>query len=447
VARSARKPELSAILDSVADGVFTVDRDWRLTSFNKAAERITGVGRADAIGQPCCEVFRASICESACALRETTASGKPVVNRPIRILAADGRSVPISISTALLKDSRGRVIGGVETFRDLSLVEELRKELRAKYTFGDIVTKSAKMREILAVLPQVAESGSTCLIEGESGTGKELVARAIHAASSRAEGPFVAVNCGALPDTLLESELFGYVKGAFTDARRDKPGRFAQAGGGSLLLDEIGDVSPALQTRLLRVLQEREYEPLGSNTTVKADVRVIAATNRPLDELVKEGAFRQDLYYRVNVVRLVLPPLRERREDIPFLVEHFVDRLNRLRGRDVAGLSDEALALFVRYDWPGNVRELENALEHAFVLCRGGLIRPECLPDSLRPSTGTSLASTAGLTLEALEARAIRDALQRHGGKRVAAARELGISKTTLWRRIKRLNIAVPSDE
>ena len=246
---------------------------------------------------------------------------------------------------------------------------------------------------------------------------------------------------------MLESELFGYVKGAFTDAHRDKPGRFAQAKGGTMLLDEIGDVSPALQTRLLRVLQEREYEPLGSNRSVKADVRVIAATNRPLEALVKKGLFRQDLYYRVNVVRLVLPPLRERREDIPLLAEHFIDRLNRLRGRDVAGFSDDALACLVRHDWPGNVRELENALEHAFVVCRRDLIEPEHLPESLRPAVGAPLASAAGLPLREIEARAIRDALARHGGKRVAAARELGISKTTLWRKVKQMKIDIPNGE
>ncbi|MFW6032136.1 MAG: sigma-54 interaction domain-containing protein, partial [Phycisphaeraceae bacterium] len=295
------------ILDSISDGVFTVDLDWRITSFNRAAEQITGVPRAQALGQRCSEVFRASICEGGCALGKTLQSGRPVVNQAVYIVRADGQRVPISISTAILRDPAGRTVGGVETFRDLSDVEELRKQLHARYRFADIIGRSSAMQHLFELLPTVAESASTLLIEGESGTGKELVARAAHELSPRREGPFVAVNCGALPDALLESELFGYKAGAFTDARRDKPGRFALAEGGTLFLDEIGDVSPAMQTRLLRVLQERVYEPLGSVQPVRADVRVVAATHRDLRELVKEGTFRQDLYYRIHVIRLEIP--------------------------------------------------------------------------------------------------------------------------------------------
>jgi len=247
-------PEIhSQILDSISDGVFTVDRQWRITSFNRAAERITGVKCEEALGRPCCEVFRADICETACALRETLRTGRPVVNQAIHILDACGNRVPISISTAVFKDAAGKVIGGVETFRDLSQVEELRKQLEARYSFADIVGRSAAMQELFRVLPQIAASDSTVLIEGASGTGKELFARAIHNLSPRAQGPFVAVNCGALPDSLLESELFGHKAGAFTDARHDRAGRFALAHGGTIFLDEIGDISPAMQARLLRV--------------------------------------------------------------------------------------------------------------------------------------------------------------------------------------------------
>jgi len=294
----ARQPRASAdpdarasriILDSIADGVFTVDRDWRITSFNRAAERITGIERREALGRHCWEVFRANICEADCALRRTMETGKPLVNRTVHILNSRGDSVPVSISTAVLRDERGEIIGGVETFRDLTVVEELRKQLHGKYSFADIVSKSPRMQVVFEILPVVAESNSTVLIEGESGTGKELVARAIHNLSPRRDKPMIAVNCGALPDTLLESELFGYVAGAFTDARKDKPGRFALAEGGTLFLDEIGDVSPAMQVRLLRVLQEREYYPLGAAKPVRADVRVIAATNRNLERLVEEG--------------------------------------------------------------------------------------------------------------------------------------------------------------
>jgi PAS domain S-box-containing protein len=430
------------ILDSVADGVFTVDLDGRITSFNAAAERITGVQRAEALGRHCCDVFRASICESDCALKRTREIGRPVVNKAVYILTADGQRIPISISAAVLKDAAGNVIGGVETFRDLSQVEELRKELENRYTFADIVGRSAAMRRLFDLLPQVAESSTTVLIEGESGTGKELVARAIHNLSPRGKRRFVALNCGALPDTLLESELFGYKAGAFTDARKDKPGRLAVADRGTLFLDEIGDISPAMQTRLLRVLQERVYEPLGSVEPVSVDVRVVAATHRDLDEMMRTGRFRDDLYYRINVVRLRLPPLRERREDIPLLAERFVARFNRVQGKDVVGVSEGTLAVLMAHDYPGNVRELENIIEHAFVLCRGGLLEPQHLPPALQPSGGARPRRLkTGLTLRELEAIHIADALRRHDGNRAAAARELGVNPSTLFRKLKGLGL------
>jgi len=436
------------ILDSIADGVFTVDGEWRITSFNRAAERITGVPRAEAIGRRCCDVFRASICETDCALRRTMDTGKPIVSKAIYIVDAQGERVPISISTALLKDDAGRVIGGVETFRDLSLVEELRKELDGRHVFEDIVSRSHRMQQLFDILPEVARSNSTVLIEGESGTGKELFARAIHNLSPRRRKRLVTVNCGALPDTLLESELFGHKAGAFTDARRDRKGRFALADGGTIFLDEIGDVSPALQVRLLRVLQDGSYEPLGGTEPLTADVRVITATNRNLDELVAQGRFRQDLYYRVNVVRLALPPLRERKEDVPLLVEHFITHFNRLRQKDVTGISPEVLAILMEHEYPGNVRELENILEHAFVLCPGGMIEPHHLPDQLRPpgAEGPQLARGA-TTLREIEARFVRDALARNHWNRLATARELGIHKSTLFRKIKSLGIQLPDQD
>jgi PAS domain S-box-containing protein len=429
-------------LDSIADGVFTVDEQWRITSFNRAAEQITGVKRDDAVGRPCCEVFRASICETACALRQTLATGRPIVNKAVYILDARGNRIPISISTAVFRDENGHVIGGVETFRDLNLVDDLRKELDAKYTFADIVGRSQAFRQIFQILPQIAESDSTVLIEGASGTGKEVFARAIHNLSSRRAKRFVALNCAALPDTLLESELFGYKAGAFTDARQDKPGRFALADGGTLLLDEIGDISPAMQVRLLRVLQERIYEPLGSVESVKTDVRLIAATNKDLGKLVRKGLFRDDLFYRIHVIRLALPNLRDRREDIPLLIEHFIAKFNRLQGKAVVNVSDEVLARLMEHDYPGNVRELENIIEHAFVLCRGALIELAHLPPQLR---GTAIGETspnyAGMTLEAMERFLIADALRRNDGNRTAAARQLGINPSTLFRKLKMLGM------
>jgi transcriptional regulator with PAS, ATPase and Fis domain len=304
------------------------------------------------------------------------------------------------------------------------------------------------MRQVFQVLPQIAESDSTVLIEGASGSGKELFARAIHNLSRRRDKRFVALNCAALPDTLLESELFGYKAGAFTDARQDKPGRFALADGGTLLLDEIGDISQAMQVRLLRVLQERTYEPLGSVEPVKTDVRVIAATNKDLGKLVRKGTFREDLFYRIHVIRLALPSLRDRREDIPLLVEHFVGKFNRLQGKDVVGVSDEVLARLMEHDYPGNVRELENIIEHAFVLCRGGLLQLAHLPPELRGSAaGEAAPSIAGMTLEAMERLLITDALRRQHGNRSAAAKHLGINPSTLFRKAKTLGIELPEED
>jgi len=420
-----------------------VDLDWRVTSFNRAAEEITGIPEAEAVGRPCCEVFRANVCDSACVLRHTLETGQPVVNQPIAILRADGKEIPISISTALLRNEAGEIIGGVETFRDLSLVEELRKEIQRRYRLGDIISKSPLMQKLFALLPEVARTDSTVLIEGESGTGKELVARALHNLSRRAKGPFVAVNCGALPDTLLESELFGHTAGAFTDARRDRQGRFALAEKGTLFLDEIGDISPALQVRLLRVLEEKAYMPLGSSRSMKADVRIVTATHKDLGQLVEEGNFRKDLYYRINVVKLKLPRLAQRKEDIPLLAEHFIARFNKLQDKKILGLSYETLAIFMNHDWPGNIRELENAIEHAFILCSAGLIQPQHLPEHLRTEYQPGPSFT-GLTLAEVEKRALWEALERNSWRRLATARELGIDKNTLRRKIKRFGLTPP---
>ncbi len=434
------------ILDSIADGVFTVDREWKITSFNRAAEVITGIKRAEAIGQRCCDVFRASICESACALSQTIETGKSLINKEIYILNAEGRRVPVSISTALLEDENGDIIGGVETFRDLSEIEGLRKELEGRYVFADIYSRSHKMQQLFDILPEVAASLSTVLIVGDSGTGKELVARAIHNLSPRKSGPFVAVNCGALPETLLESELFGYCAGAFTDAKKDKPGRLALAEGGTIFLDEIGDISPGMQVRLLRVLQDKTYEPLGGTKSITANIRVITATNHNLERLIDEGAFRRDFFYRINVVRLSLPPLRERKEDIPLLVENFISRFNRLLNRSVIGVTQDVMGLLVAHDYPGNIRELENIIEHAFVLCSSGMIEPRHLPEELAKTLELRTDTDRSITsLKEMERIFIADSLRRNHGNRLEAARELGIHKSTLFRKIKNLDIKIPA--
>ncbi len=435
-----------AILESISDGVFTVDREWRVTSFNRAAEEITGVPRRDAIGRLCSDVFRSNMCGPGCALRRTLKTGKPVIGKSGYIIDSEGNRIPINISTAVLRDGAGRVIGGAETFRDLSEVETLREELEGgKFRAGDMTSRSPLMQRIFEILPAIASSPSTVLVLGETGTGKELVARTIHALSPRNRGTFVAVNCGALPDTLLESELFGYKAGAFTGAQKDKPGRFAMARGGTILLDEIGEISPALQVRLLRVLQERTYEPLGSTRSESADVRVIVATNRDLAGQVRKGLFREDLYYRVNVVRVELPPLRRRKEDIPLLSDQFIARFNSLQRKKLRGITTEAMALLMAHDWPGNIRELENAIERSFILCVDGQIGIEHLPAELT-LRGVPAGAPAGIrsARDILDAQVIRGALERNAFNRLAAARELGIHKTTLFRRMKKLGLSLP---
>jgi PAS domain S-box-containing protein len=436
------------ILDSINEGVFTVDREWRITSFNSAAESITGVAREQAIGNPCCDVFRASICESNCALRRTMAEGNPVVNATAHIINQDGERIPIRISTALLKDEAGAVIGGVETFQDLRQIEQLQKELENRYTFEDIVGRSPVMLRLFDILPQISASSSTVLIEGASGTGKELFARAIHNLSPRKEKPFVPVNCAALPDTLLESELFGHKAGAFTDAKRDKPGRFELADGGTIFLDEIADISPAMQVRLLRVLQERRIEPLGGVKSIPVDVRVVAATNQDLKGLVRSGKFRDDLYYRVRVVYLKLPELKQRREDIPLLVNRLIAKYNQLQGKDIAGVSDRVMARLMEYDYPGNVRELENVIEQAFVLCRGGLLELEHLPPELRASAShIEYEESRPMSLEAMERFLIEETLRRRDGNRKQVAQDLGIDVSTLYRKIRALGITTPDTD
>ena len=430
-----------SILESISDGVFTVDEHWIVTSFNRAAEEITGTSREDAIGQLCSEVFKSGMCESHCALRQSMETGQPVIARTGYIIDAKGNKIPVSVSAAILRDEEGKIIGGAETFRDLSELEALRKEVRGRYTVGDIVSNSSLMKSILELVPPVAASRTTTLIQGETGTGKELLARAIHNCGPGSMEPFIAVNCGALPESLLESELFGYKKGAFTGAASDKPGRFTVAGKGTIFLDEIGEIPPSVQVKLLRVLQERTFEPLGSSSTVHTQARIIAATNKNLASLVKSGEFREDLYYRINIISLELPPLRDRKEDIPLLANEFIDRFNSIQKRFVKGLSTNAYALLMAYEWPGNVRELQNVIERAFILSGNGFIEPDHLPENLKGQRQVSVLEPMYNAVQRAEREMIIAALESVDYSRVKAARALGIHKTTLFRKMKKFRI------
>ncbi|PKK89103.1 MAG: Fis family transcriptional regulator [Candidatus Wallbacteria bacterium HGW-Wallbacteria-1] len=486
-----------AILESISDGVFTVDRNWNIVYFNRAAESITGIQRTEALAKPCSEVFRSSMCENGCPLRQTMDSGIPIINRAGFIVDTQGNRIPVSVSTAVLRNSDGEIVGGAETFRDLSEMEALRREITGRQRVGDMVSRSPAMRRIFDFLPVVASSGSTFLIGGETGTGKELLARAVHDISPFSAEPFVSVNCGALPDNLLESELFGYRKGAFTGAWQNKPGRFSLAGKGTLFLDEIGEISQAMQVQLLRVLQERKFEPLGSTSSELFSGRIMAATHRNLEQMVAEGQFRQDLYYRINVVRLEIPPLRNRLEDIPILVEHFIHRFNTLQARNIEGITPDCLDMLLTHHWPGNIRELENVVERAFVTCRHGLIgiehigplqfisghsysegkshfsRTEAARVTQNAPAGVKTSAAARATdtgqdtgqdkdiatvlaadqaadngmssaVARAQTEAILHALASNGNSRVRAAAALGIHKTTLHRKMRALDIKAP---
>lgn len=434
------------ILESISDGVFTVDHNWRIMSFNRAAEEITGTPRSEAIGRYCWEVFRSNMCEGDCALKRTMKEGRSFVSSATYIIDNRQERIPIGVSTSLLKNDKGEVLGGVETFRDHSLVEELRRELSGSLEVGAMVSRSRAMKNIFSILPQVAESDSSVLIEGETGTGKELMAAALHNLSWRKEEPFIAINCGALPDTLLESELFGYKAGAFTGADKDKPGLFQAAGKGTVFLDEIGDTSAAFQVRMLRLLEEKEFQPLGSVEKVSTDCRVITATNRDIAEMVERGEFRRDLFYRINIIRFQLPPLRERMEDVPLLVERCIKKMNHIKGRAVVGVTSEAMSLLLDHDYPGNVRELENIIEHGFVLCQEGEVDVAHLPAYLQRSTvATTESKPLGQkSMHQAEKDIIMDALRRNSYNRLAAARELGIHKSTLFRKLKKYKCILP---
>ena len=431
------------VLSSISDGVFAVDGNWRLTCFNRAAAETLGLSHEEALGRVCHEVIRADICPNACALRYTMETGQPIVDMLIHMTDSQGRRVPATISTALLRDASGKVVGGVETFRNLHRVKRVLLEVEQTDPFADFVSCNAAVRQIFEVVPTIAESSGIVLIRGATGTGKSLLARIMHRLSPRREGPLVTVNCGALPETLIESELFGYRAGAFTGAVRDHPGKIAAATGGTLFLDEIGDLPLATQVKLLRFLQDRRYERLGDLKPQEADVRILTATNQNLEAMIEAGTFRRDLYYRINVLSVELPPLVDRPEDIPLLARHFVDRFSLRHERRVLGIDEEALEFLQAYDYPGNVRELENIIERACVMGRGPEITPTDLPPVVLQSTGEDGAAARD-SLADNEARFILEVLRRNGWHRGKAARELGLHRTTLARRIRRYGLVLP---
>ncbi len=425
-----------AILNCVADGVFTVDDRMRITSFNRAAEEITGFTRAEVVGKPCYEIFRSNICSESCPVREARKTNIGVVNREFEIRNKENRKVPVSVSASVLRDLQGHPIGGVEAFRDRSELCSASVRVAEKYTFRNLVSRNPAMHRLFDALPDVARSDATVLVSGESGTGKELIVKAIHELSSRSAGPMVVVNCGELPEHLLEVEFFGSRKGGYGN-RTDRQGRIELAEGGTLFLDEVGELPLSLQVKLMRVIEHQEFQPLGAERVQKANVRFVAATNCDLRAKVNAGTFRRDLFFRINVVALQIPPLRQRPEDIPLLIEVFLDRLNRAYGKNIRGLSAQALQILLDYEYPGNVRELLNIIEQTVILCRGAEIDIEHLPTTLSPkSVPTPVLSRS--RRKTVSAQDLNELLHRHGGNRTEVAGILGVDRTTLWRWMKR---------
>ncbi|TAN63766.1 PAS domain-containing protein [bacterium] len=434
------------ILNSIADGVVVIGLDHRILFVNRAALEIMGKSGKDEIlrGRKCAELLGHSGCTLGCLLNTTLKTGEHLYNYEALYEKA-GRNMTLSINTALLKDKDNKVIGGIEIFRDVSLIKELKDELKDKYSFENIAGKNFRMHEVYELLKEVAPTRSAVLIEGETGTGKELIANAIHRNSPRFGDSFIKVNCAALSEGLLESELFGHVKGAFTGAIADKSGRFELADNGTLFLDEVGDISPATQVKLLRVLQEGEFERVGGTKTIKVNVRIVTATNKDLKAAVEAGEFREDLYYRLKVVPIRLPALRERKDDIPLLVKHFIRKFNAEMAMDVTNISPSAMELLMAYNYPGNIRELEHVIEHAFVRCQGKTINPEHLPGDLQVNDMVTRALSQSEPLKSLEREMILKTLDETKWKYTECARKLKMSRTTLWRRMKELSIAKKS--
>jgi len=441
----SERNKLQSIFDSRIEGTFTIDRNCRIVSFNRSAERITGYPAAEAVGKKCWEIFDAHFCYHECPVgvaKKALTLEKPSNFREIYITRKDNEKNPVRLTTAPLISSGGEHIGAVDSFQDMSELRNLSEHLEKRFRLHNIIGRSKGMEQVYWMIENVSKNDSTILITGESGTGKELVARAIHLNSYRKTGAFTAVNCSSFAETLIESELFGHEKGSFTGAVQAKPGRFETAHGGTLFLDEIGDLSPAIQVKLLRVLETRWFERVGGIKPQKLDVRLIAATHKDLGEEVKTGRFREDFYYRINVVNIHLPPLRERVDDIPLLAQDLIGKFAEKFNKSITGLTPAAMSVLQNYHWPGNVRELENALEFAFVMCHQELIEVEHLPPKIIGARGNDFIrqiwEDSPMSWPQAEREMINAALHKFAGNRLQSAKALGIGKATLWRKMRK---------
>ncbi len=442
----AERNKLTAIFNSRLEGTFTTDQNCIITTFNRSAEKITGYAYDEAIGKRCWEIMDSHYCRTQCTQHKPNKAywSKPEPRiKEIFITRKDGKRIPVRTSSAPLMDPDGESIGSVESFQDMSELDNLSAHLENRFQIPHIIGRSEAMRRIYQLIDNVSQSNSTVLITGESGTGKELVARSIHLHSYRRTGPFIALNCSAFVENLLESELFGHERGAFTSAIQSKRGRFELAQDGTLFLDEIGDISQSIQVKLLRVLESRRFEHVGGNKPIEVNFRLITATNRNRSDEVARGAFREDFFYRINVINIHLPPLRERMEDLPLLVQHLIEKNSERFGKHIRTLSPATFGFLKAYQWPGNIRELENVIEHAFVMCSTELIEPEHLPEKLwTVKSGYSDATGTSITpIQQAEKVLIKSLLEQFNGHRGKTAVALDIDKSTLWRKMKKFQM------
>lgn len=425
------------ILDSIGEGLLTVDKNFKVNFFNRAAEQITGYKRDEVLGQYCKYVFRCEMCETKCPIGIILETGNSLYDFRSSIEIKDGSRKPVKLNAAILKNGNKEPVGGVISFRDLSELEALKKDPSSTSNFYGIIGHGKSMQEIFKLIQEISDSDTAVLIQGESGTGKEMIANAIQATSRRKTEAFVKVNCSVFPENLLASELFGHIKGSFTDAVKDRPGRFEIANQGTIFLDEIAEMPLQTQVQLLRVLQEGTFERVGESITRKTDVRVIAATNLNVNEAIKKGKLREDLFYRLNVIPILIPPLRERVEDIPHLVNHFISDYAQLYKKEIKDISDDALQLLINFFWPGNVRELENIIEYAVVRAKTNMIEIENLPINITTTNETKKESLKEFKRE--NPSELVHLLEKHKWNKTKVAEELGIGRTTLWRILKKI--------
>jgi PAS domain S-box-containing protein len=439
---------LKIILDSLNMGIFTVNRGGLITFFNRAAEKVSGFSRMNLLGKECTALFSGDGKKSCAVIRQVLKEMIPATAVRGELISFQGESIPVNADYIPLLNDHGGVIGALAAFQDMTLVQQLDQAIKGRYRFHHMIGKDPSMQRIFDMVRVVAKTESTMLIEGATGTGKDLLAKIIHSESKRSERPFVKVNCAAIPDNLLESEIFGYVRGAFTGADRDKPGRFSEADTGTIFLDEIGDLPLSLQAKLLRVLEDREFYPLGSRKTQHVDVRIISATNRKLESLVAEKLFREDLFYRLNVLRIDLPPLKDRQGDLPLLIRHLMRKQAGIMKKPSPDICATAMEILLNYSYPGNIRELENIIEHAIILCQEEVIRSCHLPayilerSAIKKSGDLDRESTkrriSGIDKERQQ---ILDVLDANSWHREKTANLLGMDRTTLWRKMRKLKI------